>query len=99
MLYINVNILQKSIKSLEALYNKAEQNCEAMAYLRYVEQAIAVPTQEDSAYNVFTLLLLHNEHREWGVRSPCLLRHCKSSNVRIFRLLQLEQLLSSLHDQ
>ena len=53
-LYKNVKLLQKSLKSLEVLYNKAEQNCDAMAYLKYVEQAIAVPTQEDSAYSDFT---------------------------------------------
>ena len=53
-LYKNVKLLQKSLKSLEVLYNKAEQNCDAMAYLNYVEQAIAVPTQEDSAYSDFT---------------------------------------------
>ena len=35
------------------MYNKTEQNCEATAYLAYVEQAIAVPTQEDSASNAF----------------------------------------------
>ena len=32
-------------------YNKAEQNCEAKAYLAYVEQAIEVPTQEDGIYD------------------------------------------------
>jgi hypothetical protein len=53
-LHKNVKLLQKSLKSLEVLYNKAEQNCDAMAYLKYVEQAIAVPTQEDSAYSDFT---------------------------------------------
>jgi len=35
------------------LYNKAEQNCEAKAYLAYVEQAIEVPTQEDGIYDAF----------------------------------------------
>ena len=35
------------------LYNKAEQNCEAKAYLAYVEQSIEVPTQEDGIYDAF----------------------------------------------
>jgi len=34
-------------------YNKAEQNCEAKAYLAYVEQAIEVLTQEDGIYDAF----------------------------------------------
>ena len=34
----------------EVLDNEAEQDCEVKAYLRYVEQAIAVPTKLDSAY-------------------------------------------------
>ena len=38
---------------LDVLYNKAEQDCVAKAYYRYVEQAITVPTQLDSAYNNF----------------------------------------------
>ena len=41
-------------KSLEVLDNKELQDCAAKAYLRYVEQAIEVTTQEDSAYNDFT---------------------------------------------
>jgi hypothetical protein len=35
------------------LDNKAEQDCEVKAYLWYVEQTIAVPTQEDGAYSNF----------------------------------------------
>ncbi|MBQ7317467.1 MAG: hypothetical protein IJW91_00885, partial [Phascolarctobacterium sp.] len=42
-----------SQKSLEVLDNKAEQDCAAPAYLKYVKQAIAVPTKEDSAYSDF----------------------------------------------
>ena len=33
--------------------NWAEQDCEAKAYLAYVEQAIAVPTKLDGAYHAF----------------------------------------------
>ena len=40
-------------KALEVLDNKAPQNYAAMAYLAYVEQVIAVATQEDSAYYAF----------------------------------------------
>lgn len=43
-----------TLKTLEVPYNKAEQDCVAMAYLEYVEQAIEVPTQLDGAYDVFT---------------------------------------------
>ena len=42
-------------KFSEVLDNEAEQNCEAMAYLKYVERAIAVPTKLDSAYGNFYL--------------------------------------------
>ncbi len=46
--------LHYNINFSEVLYSKAEQNCEAKAYLTYVEQAIAVPIQLDSAYGKFT---------------------------------------------
>ena len=42
-------------KASEVPYNKAEQACEAKAYLAYVEQASAVPTQEDGAYHAFEM--------------------------------------------
>ena len=49
-----ITYTKTSTKSLEVLDNKAEQDCAATAYLKYVEQAIVVPTQLDSAYNDFT---------------------------------------------
>jgi hypothetical protein len=50
-------------KALEVPDNEAEQNCAAMAYLAYVEQAIAVPTKLDGAYHAFfkTLWLILQE--------------------------------------
>ena len=45
--------IELSKKWIELPYNKAEQNCEAKAYLTYVEQAIAVPTQLDGDYRQF----------------------------------------------
>ena len=37
----------------EVLDNEAEQDCAAQAYLKYVKQAIAVPTKLDCAYGKF----------------------------------------------
>ena len=53
LFYITLIQINEKQNLSEVLYSKAEQNCEAKAYLAYVEQAIAVPTQLDSAYNEF----------------------------------------------
>ena len=59
-------------------YNKAEQNCEAKAYLAYVEQAIEVPTQEDGIYDAFqkrTLCLAGTAL----LKERCMMKRCCST--------------------
>ena len=51
-----LSIIIKPQNALEVPDNEAEQNCEAKAYLKYVEQAIEVPTKLNGAYMKFYLL-------------------------------------------
>jgi len=53
LFYITLIQINEKQNLSEVLYSKAEQNCEAKAYLAYVEQAILVTTQLDSAYDKF----------------------------------------------
>jgi len=53
LFYITLIQINEKQNLSEVLYSKAEQNCEAKAYLAYVEQAILVTTQLDSAYGKF----------------------------------------------